>query len=202
MKSKILETLRDADIDILEFQVAVQCGPVLAGLRISALLTLCDGQCLGAMCLFRRLEIPFYILCRTDDMVTFLVYRGGELVRYLQEPTVKSMLEYLGYPSLRLGDALPELASRYVEYLKKKENFPHEMGLFLGYPPEDVEGFIKNNGQKFQYIGYWKVYTQAEEKKRLFSRYDAVTCELLSVLAEGETLWECLRDGIWAKKYY
>ena len=47
--------------------------------------------------------------------------------------------------------------ARLMERLKDADEFPHEIGLFLGYPPEDVEGFIQEpNGQK--YTGIWKVY--------------------------------------------
>ena len=46
--------------------------------------------------------------------------------------------------------------ARLIERLKDADEFPHEIGLFLGYPPEDVEGFIQEpNGQK--YTGIWKV---------------------------------------------
>ena len=37
-----------------------------------------------------------------------------------------------------------------------KRGFPHEIGLVLGYPPVDVEGFIKKEGRDFLYSGYWK----------------------------------------------
>lgn len=43
-------------------------------------------------------------------------------------------------------------------YQTIQEDFPHEMGILLGYPVEDVEGFIINNGKNELYTGYWKVY--------------------------------------------
>lgn len=44
--------------------------------------------------------------------------------------------------------------------------FPHEVGLFLGYPPEDVEGFIENKARSCKITGYWKVYSDEEKAKR------------------------------------
>ncbi len=40
-----------------------------------------------------------------------------------------------------------------------EEDFPHEIGVFLGYPLADVIGFIQNRGKNFTACGYWKVYT-------------------------------------------
>ena len=50
-------------------------------------------------------------------------------------------------------------------------DFPHEIGIFLGYPLDDVEGFIKNKGQNFLLNGYWKVYSNKEEKEKIFKAY-------------------------------
>ena len=43
--------------------------------------------------------------------------------------------------------------------------FPHEVGLFLSYPPEDVKGFIDHRANDFKCAGLWKVYGD-EEKAR------------------------------------
>ena len=57
-----------------------------------------------------------------------------------------------------------------LEHLKERTNgcleFPHEIGVFLGYPLEDVVGFIHNNGKNFQLAGMWKVYGDREEAKK------------------------------------
>ena len=50
--------------------------------------------------------------------------------------------------------------------------FPHELGLLLGYPAEDVRGFMGIGHKKCLYTGYWKVYEKPEEKIALFSEYD------------------------------
>ena len=35
-------------------------------------------------------------------------------------------------------------------------DFPHEIGVFLGYPLTDVVGFIENQGRNFTCCGCWK----------------------------------------------
>ena len=59
------------------------------------------------------------------------------------------------------------LIRRLCEY----EEFPHEIGLFLGYPPEDVYGFIENKADGFKCVGCWKVYGDARAAQKTFARY-------------------------------
>jgi hypothetical protein len=64
----------------------------------------------------------------------------------------------------------------YLNCLKKKfetyRQFPHEIGLFLGYPVDDVLGFVKNKGQNYKFCGYWKVYGNVEKAKNNFYCYE------------------------------
>ena len=73
-------------------------------------------------------------------------------------------------------------------YMKKQNKFPHELGLFLGYPIEDMEGFIKNKGENYLYAGYWKVYQDAEDKKLLFVAYESAKEGLLLLVAHGYSM--------------
>ena len=54
----------------------------------------------------------------------------------------------------------------------QKQEFPHEIGLLLGYPVEDVEGFICNGEENCLYVGYGKVYGELPEKMRLFYKFE------------------------------
>lgn len=51
------------------------------------------------------------------------------------------------------------------------QNFPHEIGIFLGYPLEDVILFEKQNGKNCKYCGCWKSYSNAEEAKSCCCKY-------------------------------
>lgn len=53
--------------------------------------------------------------------------------------------------------------------------FPHEVGLFLGYPPEDVKGFIDHRANDFKCAGLWKVYGDEEKARSLFEKYRKCT---------------------------
>ena len=47
--------------------------------------------------------------------------------------------------------------------------------MFLGYPLEDVKGFIINEGKNCKCIGCWKVYSDECEAVRLFEKYKKCT---------------------------
>lgn len=47
-----------------------------------------------------------------------------------------------------------ELKKRYACYMEEKGAFLHEIGLLLGYPVEDVLGFIRHQGKNYLYTGY------------------------------------------------
>lgn len=50
------------------------------------------------------------------------------------------------------------MLTRLAQRMEAVGDFPHEVGFFLGYPAEDVVGFIRNKGQNFKFCGRWKVY--------------------------------------------
>ena len=47
--------------------------------------------------------------------------------------------------------------------------------LFLGYPPEDVCGFMKNKACNCKCVGCWKVYGDEEAAKKKFAQYKKCT---------------------------
>ena len=75
-----------------------------------------------------------------------------------------------------------------VKKLRSESSFPHEIGLFLGYPPEDVCGFIENKAEDCKCVGCWKVYGDADKAQLLFDKYKKCTQLCRSLFAKGCTL--------------
>ena len=94
---------------------------------------------------------------------------GGRKEGYPVSDGVEAMLTHLG---ARLAGA----------------EFPHEVGLFLGYPAADVEGFRRNAGRNCKLCGHWKVYGQVEEARRRFLAFDRCREALCRWVAEGRSL--------------
>jgi len=71
-------------------------------------------------------------------------------------------------------------------------SFPHEIGAFLGYPVEDIRGFISNSGKNCLLCGYWKVYANAEKAQRTFNKYDRCRSILFDKLKSGLDLFQAI----------
>ena len=67
------------------------------------------------------------------------------------------------------------------------------VGLFLGYPVDDVTGFIQNKGRNYLLCGYWKVYSDENRARRIFSNYDKCRNYLCNKLAQGESIYQALK---------
>ncbi len=57
--------------------------------------------------------------------------------------------------------------NRLIMKLREEPDFPHEIGLFLGYPLEDVKSFIENKADCSKCSGCWKVYGNEQEALKL-----------------------------------
>ena len=85
---------------------------------------------------------------------------------------------------------------RLSERMRANNGFPHEIGVFLGYPPEDVMGFVRNKGKNYKYNGYWKVYGDVEQCKRRFAAYDSCRRHAACMLKGGATMEDIINCGV------
>jgi hypothetical protein len=111
-------------------------------------------------------------MTRKDSAVLLMLYKKELLARAIFAREAWAMLEPLGY-----GRGVPSV-ERCLEHLGErfKSDFPHEIGLFLGYPPEDVEGFIRNEGRSARACGYWKVYGDVRRARKTFRLFERAEC--------------------------
>lgn len=103
------------------------------------------------------------------------LYRPSRLKKDLEDPAAIKILQDHGYSCH--GKCLPKL----IERIRASEEFPHEIGLFLGYPPEDVQGFLDHRPCKCS--GCWKVYGDENKAKKTFDLYkkcERVYCQQLA----------------------
>ena len=124
-------------------------------------------------------------VCPKTGASLIYLYRKTELLRLLAEPAVLNFLKGSGYETEGGGDQLLRQLSRR---LCLEEEFPHEIGVFLGYPLEDVEGFIRHRGRNFSLCGYWKVYGDPEEAQIKFERYRCCTVHCMEQLRSGVSI--------------
>ncbi len=111
--------------------------------------------------------ISLMVLRETRDRALIYIYRVDELAKMLQHDGVRYLLRSCGYTRFDVNGALGTLKSR----LDGADAFPHEIGVFLGYPLEDVLGFIENGGRNCLSCGCWKVYSNECAALKAFERY-------------------------------
>lgn len=116
-----------------------------------------------------------------NNKVLVYVYRTSHLLRDFQNKDTKKLLLEKGY----CCDHPQICVIQLIQKIKQNTDFPHEIGLFLGYPPEDVNGFIKNKASGFKCVGCWKVYGDEKVAKNLFIKYKKCTEAYCNQYAKG-----------------
>jgi hypothetical protein len=107
----------------------------------------------------------------TGDYTLIYIYRPDFLEKDLKDPVAVSILKEKGYDIEHPAACLAKL----IRHIKNDEGFPHEIGLFLGYPPEDVKGFMKNPNKGVKCVGFWKVYSDRDSAEKTFRKYRKCT---------------------------
>ncbi len=95
------------------------------------------------------------------------LFRPEKLQAELNNAYAGRILRSCGYENTDRCQCLKRLKQR----LAVGDDFPHEIGLFLSYPPEDVDGFIQEKASHFKASGIWKVYGDVDKANRTFLRY-------------------------------
>ena len=148
--------------------LVVHSAPTLAGIKCASLISLANldakeqlpGKELQAK------GLSFMSITARNGTRLLLVYREKELLKTIRNEKAERILRNFGYDGSSISSLLSRLQQRF-----QIENCPHEVGLFLGYPAEDVEGFIVNNGRNHIISGLWKVYSSAENAAKTFACY-------------------------------
>jgi len=175
---------------VSEDQIVRYCAPTLAGIKTGSLFTLHnvsedfrhDITALNRT--MRKKGIRIIPLKAERDYALIYLYRPEMLERDLKDPKAANILKRFGYPISNSDRCVVDLVRR----LNSSPVFPHEIGLFLGYPPSDVDGFINNPNEGYCAVGYWKVYSDADNALRIFKRYKQCTEEYGRMLRSGRTL--------------
>ena len=111
------------------------------------------------------------------------LFRPKMLKRDLTNPLAARLLSECGYTCTDANVCLARLIAR----LRTEPDFPHEIGLFLGYPPADVDGFMHRK-EACKLSGLWKVYDDVEGAVRQFARCRHCTEVYLNCLSRGFSL--------------
>lgn len=149
--------------------------PTLASIKIANLYSFHFGserECFETIRRFNSFMNAkgIYIESLRNDGDSYLiyVYRKSHLQTALGDTRIQNFLGDYGYSGMQdVRETIETLRTK----LEAKKDFPHEIGIFLGYPLEDVEAFIDTKGKKCILCGDWKVYHDEETARCLFCKY-------------------------------
>lgn len=162
-----------------EKALAEQCAPTLAGVKPASLFRV-GGEITSLRriakfwdCQLAPQGIRVLILkeCAAAGACMVYIYRKAWLDRILSDPENLAFLQSAGYQETETTGFLQELSNRFC----LEREYPHEIGVFLGYPLEDVIGFIENHGRNYTCCGHWKCYGDPTAAQACFARYRACT---------------------------
>lgn len=172
MPVEIVNKLATNGENSVELRLIIQNAAVLKGKRISGMLFLNDKELARISMKLHNTNISLIILCTCKKRHLVMVYRAKELEEHLRSKEVSDYLREFGYRRDDFISNLIRLHQRMNGFYNKMKEFPHEVGVFLGYPICDIKGFLENKGERYLHSGYWKIYGNLEETRKKFLSYD------------------------------
>ncbi len=164
-----------------------QCAPTLAGIKSGTIFPVSFTslpELTEEIRALNRILVPKGLrllpLRYQGETALLYLYRPSELRRDLGDTLAETLLRAAGYPEDSCERRVAHLAKRFQEGAE----FPHEVGLFLSYPPPDVQGFIENRAVNYKCAGLWKVYGDVDLAQSLFKKFRTCT----DIYRE---LWRC-----------
>ena len=176
---------------MLEILLSYFCAPALAGIKPANTLTCQKMLMPDIQYQIEKLsgelnsrDIYIDVLCEYERYILIMVYRKKVLAKHLSKGENRDFLSKFGY---RECDDLYE----YISFLKTRFSycrFPHEIGVFLGYPLFDIYSFINHRSDGCLMAGEWRVYHNMDEASAIFERYRVCRNSLAKKVIEGINL--------------
>ena len=167
-----------------------QCAPTLAGMKPGSIFCFNHSPLEVSrqkVCQWNKQLAPFGLTVQIllerpgSSSVIVFVYRRDRLEQMLSDDAYQRFLAEAGYERTNLDGLLEQLSYR----LRTQPEFPHEIGVFLGYPLRDVIGFIENHGRNFTCCGFWKSYGDPAEMQVCFACYRRCIQTYVAMFEQG-----------------
>lgn len=180
-------------MSIAEYNLGRQCGITFARIKPASLFTVKEEDIETVACFaakFRAKGFVFVYMKSSNGRALFYVYHTDSLEKHLCCQGNRDFLEERGYCCNSAEQAVKILKERL-----HRDGFPHEIGIFLGYPLEDVKGFIADPTARTKLSGYWKVYADVDNKQKLFERFKRCTACICRKMQAGQSLTQIFQVG-------
>jgi len=158
-------------------------GVVYSGVKPAEIISVSEEnlkQC-SALCH----SINYRILGKKEDKYKLFVYHPSLLEETLRNRIVLQSLRKLGYPeAFRLEDYVKTLVNR----LQSIEEFPHEIGFFLGYPAKDVLSFMGLIQLPLAKTMGWRMYGDTKTSERVYFQVKHAKEEILHYAKQTQSV--------------
>ena len=118
----------------------------------------------------------FFSNCSRITYRIITTHDGGKRVLFINEKSMEKVLvnkrcinflKIVGYQAdYELNDYMDELVFRL-----QSEEFPHEIGVFLGYPLKDVLGFMGYGKNELVEVKNWRIYGDKEISYEVYNNF-------------------------------
>lgn len=170
--------------------------PTLAGIKVANLYNYRfrnEKDCMKSIQeLNRQLNqkgIFIELMKHEGDFYLLYVYCKNQLSRILGERDTKLFLQEYGY-HIKTHLELTDFIGLLRERLQHASDFPHEIGVFLGYPLEDVMEFINRKGEGCVLCGEWKAYHNVQYASNFFKQLQKCKDIYIKVYLAGRSLYD------------
>lgn len=112
-------------------------------------------------------RLSYEIIYKENGSIRILFVNKKALEGVLNNKKCINFLKFIGYPTdYQINSYMDVLLGKL-----KEDEFPHEIGIFLGYPLKDVVGFMGYGNYKFHKTKYWKVYGDPEISDKVYNNF-------------------------------
>lgn len=183
----------------VKYMLANSCMPTLLGVKPSCIISVNKKYIESKQEFIKFLETElnqfgceYSIIYEEEQSYTLFLYHPEVMKKTLVKQVNKGILNYYGYDFNEdiVTNTILLLKVRYEAYKRKQSEFPHELGILLGYPVEDVIDYIKNDGKNYKFCGFWKVYHNVEEAEKIFEFFRLVREDALRIINSRKNLLE------------
>lgn len=183
----------------VKYMLANSCMPTLLGIKPSCIITVIKKYIESDIEFTKFLEMElsqfeceYSILYEEEQSYTLFLYNPQAMDKILLKNENKEILIYYGYNFSEdlVTNTIYLLKNRYGLYKRKQLEFPHELGILLGYPVEDVIDYIKYDGKNYKFCGLWKVYHNVEQAEKIFELFRLIREDALRLISSRKNLLE------------
>jgi len=191
---QILKRFTDP-LDCLTAHLMLECAEVITGVKPANLISIGNrtqpcGRNLYQLwhthkveVAFRLADLTFLVLQTKQRALLLFCYNHDQLERHLAHAGIRTMLRKAGYET---DASIEVLLGELCRRIENSNSFPHEIGLFIGYPAKDVAAFMGIIKLPFACQRLWKIYGDPVQSLALAELYRCCRHRMGVVLASGK----------------